>query len=331
MRSSILSGGAMLGLLAFALACAPKQQAAKKAENKEPADSNARTLAVIGGPGSHIEGIAEHGGKLYVADWKDAAVYRIDPANPAPTRVAVLPVPGVGILGIAADDAGNLYFAVPDSGLVLKVAADRIGASDFSATTDVTKFATGAKGANGLAFDHSGHLWIGGGDSHALYHVGPKGGKARVFAKDYSPMNSDTTVGVRPYTVNGVAVDSKGLVYTVNTGTGEVSRLEVKPDYKPGKIESFVRDDRLMGADGVIVDGQDNLWIACNIRNALMKVTQAGEISEIAVNGPGGPLRFPAELKAIGNAIYLANFNLPIGVNAGTPDSTPSIAEVKLP
>ncbi len=321
----------MLGLLAFALACAPKQQAAEKAENKEPADSNARILAVIGGPGSHIEGIAEHGGKLYVADWKDAAVYRIDPTNPAPTRVAVLPVPGVGILGVAADDAGNLYFAVPDSGLVLKVAANRIGASDFSPTTDVSKFATGAKGANGLAFDHSGHLWIGGGDSHVLYHVGPKGGKAQVFAKDYSPMNPDTTVGVRPYTVNGVAMDSKGLVYTVNTGTGEVSRLEVKPDYKPGKIESFVRDDRLMGADGVIVDGQDNLWIACNIRNALMKVTQAGEISEIAVNGPGGPLHFPAELKAIGNAIYLANFNLPIGVNAGTPDSTPSIAEVKLP
>jgi sugar lactone lactonase YvrE len=330
-RSSILSGGMVLGLLTFALACAPKQQAADKAENKEPAESNARTLAVIGGPGSHIEGIAEHGGKLYVADWKDAAVYRIDPANPAPTRVAVLPVPGVGILGVAADDAGNLYFAVPDSGFVLKVAADRIGASDFSATKDVMKFATGAKGANGLAFDRSGHLWIGGGDSHVLYHVGPKGGKAQVFAKDYSPMNSDTTVGVRPYTVNGVAVDSKGLVYTVNTGTGEVSRLEVKPDYKPGKIESFVKDDRLMGADGVIVDGQDNLWIACNIRNALVKVTQAGEISEIAVNGPGGPMHFPAELKLAGKVIYLANLNMPWGANAGATDSSASVVEVKLP
>ncbi|HSE65978.1 MAG TPA: hypothetical protein VLB12_03260, partial [Gemmatimonadales bacterium] len=203
MRSSILSCGTVLGMLALALACAPKQQPADKAETKEPMPSNARTLAVIGGPGSHIEGMAEHGGKLYVADWKDAAVYRIDPTDPAPTRVAILPVPGVGILGIVADDAGNLYFAVPDSGLVLKVAANRIGASDFSATTDVSRFATGAKGANGLAFDHSGHLWIGGGDTHTLYHVGPKGGKAQVFAKDYSPESPDTTVGVRAYTVNG--------------------------------------------------------------------------------------------------------------------------------
>jgi sugar lactone lactonase YvrE len=325
-----LSGGTALGLSVLALACAPKQKPTEKAE-KEAAASNTRILAVIGGPGSHIEGIAEHGGKLYVADWKDAAVYRVDPADPAPTRVAMLPVPGVGILGVVADQAGNLYFAVPDSGWVLRVAADRIGASDFSATTDVTKFATGAPGANGLAFDRSGHLWIGGGDSHALYHVGPKGGKAQVFAKDYSALNPDTTVGVRPYTVNGVAFDSKGFVYTVNTGTGEVSRLEIKPDYKPGNITSVVKDARLMGADGIIVDGQDNLWIACNIRNALMKVTQAGEITEIAANGPEGPLHFPAELKSIGNAIYLANFNLPIGVNAGTTDSTPSVAEVKLP
>ena len=115
-------------------------------------------------------------------------------------------------------------------------------------------------------------------------------------------MNPDTTVGTRPYTVNGVAIDSKRFVYTVNTGTGEVSRLEIKPNYKPGNITSVVKDDRLMGADGIIVDGQDNLWIACNVRNALMKVTQAGEITEIAANGPEGPLHFPAELKEAGNA-----------------------------
>jgi hypothetical protein len=62
-----------------------------------------------------------------------------------------------------------------------------------------------------------------------------------------------------------------------------------------------------------------------------VKVTQAGEISEIAVNGPGGPMHFPAELKAARNAIYLANLNLPMGANAGTTDSSASVVEVKLP
>jgi len=303
-------------------------------ETRTPASAtaaNPRILATVGSEGTHIEGIAEHGGKLFVADWKDGGVYRIDPSNPAPTRVALLPTgPGQAILGVLADAAGNLYFAIPDSGWVLKVTAARLGASDFSPTTDVSRFATGAPGANGLAFDRAGHLWIGGGDHHALYHVGPGGGAVQVFARDYSPINPDTTVGVRAYTVNGVAFDSKGFVYTVNTGTGEVSRLEVKADYSPGTIGTAVKDERLMGADGIIVDGRDNLWIACNIRNALMKVTPAGEISQVAANGPEGPLHFPAELKAIGGNLYLTNFNLPFGTNAGRSDSAAAVVEVKI-
>ena len=311
-------------LLAAAAGCARKTP-----EPAQAAAPNAKIIATVGGEGSHIEGIAEHAGKLYVADWKDGGVYRIDPASPAPTRVGLLPPTAGQSLGTVADTGGNLYFAMPDSGWVLRIPAARLGASDFSPTNDVTRFVTGAPGANGLAFDQKGHLWIGGGDHHALYHVGPAGGAALVFAKDYSPVNPDTTVGVRPYTVNGVAFDSKGFVYTVNTGTGEVNRLEVKADFTPGAIITVVKDARLMGADGIIVDAQDNLWIACNIRNALMKVTPAGAISEVAANGPEGPLHFPAELKAIGGNIYLSDFNLPFGANAGRTDSSAAVVEVK--
>jgi sugar lactone lactonase YvrE len=310
---------------AVAIACG---SAAKKPA--EPASSKARILATIGGPGSRIEGIAEHAGKLYVADWKDGDVYRVDPADPAPTRVGLLPTkPGEAILGAVADAAGNLYFAIPDSGLVLRIAAGRVGASDFSPTTDVTRFATGVPGANGIQFDRAGHLWIGGGDQHCLYHVGPSGGVGKVFAKDYTAINPDTTMGVRVYTVNGVGFDSKGFAYTVNTGTGEVSRLEVKPDYTAGAITSFVKDERLKGADGVIVDQDDNLWITANVRNALLKVTQGGQISEVYSNGPDGPLHMPAELKPVGSNFYLSNLNFPFGANAGRTDSTASIAEVK--
>ena len=62
-----------------------------------------------------------------------------------------------------------------------------------------------------------------------------------------------------------------------------------------------------------------------------MKVTQTGEISEIAVNGPGGPMHFPAELKLAGKVVYLANLNMPWGANAGATDSSASVVEVKLP
>lgn len=311
----------------LALACAPRDKAPAAGGS-----GNSRALATIGAEGSRIEGIAEYAGKLYVADWKDGGVYRVDPANPSPTRVALLPTQqGQAILGAMADAAGNLYFAIPDSGLVLKVAAGRVGASDFSPTNDVSRFATGAFGANGIAFDKAGHLWISGGSEHALYHVGPNGGAAQLFAKDYSPVSSDTTMPVRVYSVNGVALDSKGNVYTVNTGSGAIDRLEVKPGYAAGVITNLVTDPRLIGADGLIIDAGDTLWISCNYRNALMKVSPAGEIAEVAANGAEGPLHFPAELKRIGSTIYLTNLNFPIGANTGRTDSSAAIVEVKVP
>jgi sugar lactone lactonase YvrE len=293
--------------------------------------ADARILATIGDSTSHVEGLAVHDGKLYTADWKDGAIYRIDPAAGRPEKVGQLPTkPGQAILGIEADSAGNLYAAVPDIGVVYRVDAARLGAADFNATRDARPFVTGAPGANGLVFDRRGHLWIGGGEKGALYHAGPGGGKAAVLARDYSPMATDTTMPVRIYTVNGVALDSKDNVYTLNTGTGEVTRIAVDPAYKPGAITSFVKDTQLLGADGVIADEQDNLWMTANFRNTLARISPRGEVTIVYTDTPGDSaiaranggaggnvLRFPAELQRIGQTFYVANLNFPIGANAG--------------
>jgi sugar lactone lactonase YvrE len=293
--------------------------------------ADARILATIGDSTSHVEGLAVHDGKLYTADWKDGAIYRIDPAAGRPEKVGQLPTkPGQAILGIEADSAGNLYAAVPDIGVIYRVDAKRLGAKDFNAKRDARPFATGAPGANGLVFDRRGHLWIGGGDKGALYHVGPAGGKAAVFARDYSPISTDTTMPVRMYVVNGVALDAKGNVYTLNTGTGEVTRIAVDSGYKPGAITSFVKDTQLLGADGLIADEQDNLWMTANFRNTLARISPRGEVTIVFTDTPGDSaiaranggaggnvLRFPAELERISQTIYLSNLNFPIGANTG--------------
>ena len=296
------------------------------------ATSEMRILTTIGDSSSQIEGIAAHQGKLYVADWKDGAIYRVDPANPTPERVGQLPTaPGQAILGLVTDADGNLYAAVPDSGWVLRVAAARLGAADFNPAKDVTRFATGVPGANGLAFDRNGHLWITGGSTGALYHVGPNGGKGVVFAKDFSPMSTDTTMPVRIYTVNGIAFDSAGNAYTANTGTGEIVRLEVKPDYTSGAITSLVKDTRLLGADGIVIDERGMLWVTCNFLSRLARVSPTGEITIVATDSASGAnvLRFPAELKRVGNAVYIANLNFPVGRNQGQTERGATIAVVE--
>jgi len=215
--------------------------------------------AAIGDSTSRIEGITASGGNLYVADWKDGGIYRLSPVanSPAPLaeveRVGQLPTkPGTTIFGVAADKSGNLYFAIPEAGIVYRADGARLG-RNFDSRKDVTVFATGMKGANGLGFDANGHLWSSGGDQNVLYHVDAKGGAAHVFAKDYATASSDTTMPVRAFVTNGIAFDKAGNAYTANTGTGEIQRLEVKPGYKPGAITTLVKSPLLLAVVGTTV------------------------------------------------------------------------------
>lgn len=322
--------------LLLAVACRPAA---------DPTQATMRILATIGNDTtSTIEGIAVFNGRLFVADWKDGAIYRVDPANPTPEKVGRLPVtPGTSILGAVADSVGDLFFAQPDSGIVFRVAVGRLGAKDFDPARDVSVFATGAPHANAIAFDHRGHLWISGGDVNALYQVGPDGGRATLFAQDVSPLSADTTMPVRAYVVNGLTFDSKGNLYTVNTGTGAITRFEVTPDYRPGAKSVFLTDSRLLGADGITSDRNDDLWVSCNFLSRLVRVTPTGAVTIVASraaadggvptvgNGDPTALRFPAELKRAGGTVYLSNLNFPYGANSRGRVPGASIAAVKLP
>jgi sugar lactone lactonase YvrE len=312
--------------------------------------------AAIGDSTSRIEGIAAAGGNLYVADWKDGGIYRLSPVanSPAPLaeveRVGQLPTkPGTTIFGVAADKSGNLYFAIPEAGIVYRADGARLG-RNFDSRKDVTVFATGMKGANGLGFDANGHLWSSGGDQNVLYHVDAKGGAARVFAKDYATVSSDTTMPVRAFVTNGIAFDKAGNAYTANTGTGEIQRLEVKPGYKPGAITTLVKSPLLLGADGLMFDDSGNLFVTANYRNALLLVMPDGNVQLVTNDRPGhradsaqvrvspegghmgetGVLRFPAEIARVGNTIYLANLNFKVGANTEQSFTGASVAGIRI-
>jgi len=293
-------------------------------------------LATVGDSASRIEGIAEFGGLLYVCDWKDGTIYRIDPADPTPTAVARLPVaPGTAVLGLRTDRLGNLYLAVPESGRIYRVAVERLGATDFDPAQDAVVFATGADGANAIAFDEpDGRLWITGGPTGNLYRVGPAGGSVEVAATGYAEMAPDTTVANRAFTVNGVAISGDSLIFTGNTGTGGISRLLLDAEGQVTSISTLVQDDRLVGADGLFLDDQSTLWVSANFRNTLARIGPDGMVTIVASSTPdsnGNALRFPAELTKVGDMMYLANLNFPIGANTGQPVPGASIAAVTLP
>ena len=308
--------------------------------------ATATLLTTVGDSTTMIESVTMFGGKLYTTDW-NGRIWEIDPAAPTPKQVGALPHPG-SYLGEVADSAGNLLIANADSGIVWRVAKARLGAADFDAKKDAQRFITGAGHANGITIARDGHVWVTGGDRDTLYHTGPTGGKAVPFAGGYSPILADTTMPVRGYVVNGVTIDSRGNLYTVNTGTGAIYKLEVKPDHTPGAITKLVESRELVGLDGITVGPGDTLYANENFRNTFARISPTGAITILVSSsgtdttarrmgpgnadlGPSGVLHFPAELVRDGRTFYIANLNFPVGANAAGHRPGASIAKVVLP
>lgn len=310
----------------LALAATSLAACAKPAPPVPPVATTA-LLTTIGDSTTIIESVALHDKKLYTTSWV-GTIYEIDPAAPAPKEVGSLPMP-CGYLGEVADSAGNLLIACQDSGIVYRVAHERLGAADFDPKKDAKIFITGAGHANGITIAPDGHVWISGGDVDAMYHTGPNGGKAILFAENFSPVSSDTTIPVRVYVTNGAAVDSRGNVYTMNTGTGTIWRLEVLADHKAGTITKVVESPHLVGADGVVIGVGDTLYATQNFNNTFAKISPTGEFT-ILVQATEG-LRFPAELVGDGRTFYIANLNFPLGPNATGHAPGASISRVTLP
>jgi len=315
----------LLPLLAAAAACA------KPAPAPSAPMATVTLLTTIGDSTTHIESVAMFGGKLYTTSWA-GAIYEIDPAAPTPRVVGQLPLPkGCGYLGEVADSVGDLLIACADSGTIWRVAHDRLGAANFDPKKDAKLFITGAGHANGLTIAPDGHVWISGGDVDAMYHTGPNGGKAMVFAEHFSPLSADTTMPVRGYVTNGAAVDSHGNIYTMNTGTGTIWRLEMLADHKLGTVTKVVESPLLLGADGVVVGPGDTLYANANFRNSFAKVSPTGAITVLASDSTNpGLFHFPAELVRDGKTFYLANLNFPLGANSGSRPGA-SIVKVTLP
>ncbi|HET7041786.1 MAG TPA: hypothetical protein VFI13_07195 [Gemmatimonadales bacterium] len=292
--------------------------------------ATATLLTTIGDSTTMIESVAMFGGKLYTTDW-NGRIWEVDPAAPTPKQVASLPHGG-SYLGEVADSAGDLLIANADSGIVWRVAKERLGAADFDPKKDAQRFITGAGHANGITIAADGHVWITGGDVDTLYHAGPNGGKAVAFAGGYSPILADTTMPVRGYVVNGVTFDSHGNAYTVNTGTGTVYKLEVKPDHTPGTITKLAESPTLVGADGITAGPGDTLYVDANYRNAFVRVSPTGEVTELVSDSANtGVLHFPAELVRDGKTFYIANLNFGAGAAATAHRPGASIAKVVLP
>src|SRR5215470_13551071 len=132
-----------------------------------------------------VESIAaDRQGMLYACDRISGNVWRIDPKNPKLVvvgRVIEREIDGkkvrADVSGIVFNEAGDLFLTAGGFKEVLRIRGrDLNSESPGIAQT----FATLTEGANGVAFDKYGNLYVSGGRNGKIYRTGGSGGRADV-------------------------------------------------------------------------------------------------------------------------------------------------------
>ncbi|MEO8287921.1 MAG: SMP-30/gluconolactonase/LRE family protein [Chloroflexota bacterium] len=255
--------------------------------------------------GIRIEGlVSDSAGRLYTSDTASRRLWRYTPSSNALETLGELPRPASGM---AFDKDGNLYMASSD--VILKIPATTLSGTSVTSDT-VQTFAAGVTGANGLAFDGTGNLYVSGGATGNIYLVASDG-VTKTWATGFTSERADQQIST-----NGLAFWTDGMLYSSNTGTGAIDRIAVNTDGTAGTVQRWVTDPLLLGADGITFASNGDLYVAANERNAIVKVSQAGVVTEVMKNDNNGPLEFPASPAFSGNALYASNFDIERGANA---------------
>ncbi|MFB9326276.1 SMP-30/gluconolactonase/LRE family protein [Paenibacillus aurantiacus] len=323
MRKKVM---AALAATMIAGAVAAPAMVAAEGNHRAAEASIAVDLDPASASGMRIEGLTgDKQGRLYTIDMDSRRLFRFTPGTGQLETLTILPRPATGM---AFDGQGNLYMASGGGngvgGVILRVPADALANGPFESGR-VATFAQDVDGANGLAFDRKGNLYVSGGATGNIYVITPQGQRT-VWASGIAAERPE-----QPITVNGLAFGRDGRLYIANTSSGEINRVRIKKDGTFGDVERFAKDPLLYGADGIAFGPDGDLYAAANERNAIVIISRSGKVKELAANDNQGPLEFPASLHFVGDTLYISNFDVARGANSpNEPGIGASIAKIEL-
>jgi hypothetical protein len=207
-----------------------------------------------------------------------------------------------GVSGIATDGAGNVYLALGDYDLVVRIDAN--GALTRVAGTGTKGFSgdNGAgvdaqlSGPRGLATDAAGNLYIVDGDNSRVRVVA--NGTIRTIAGNGAQgYDGDGNQAVKAIFngLSAIAVDRAGNIYVADffnqvvrkISGGTVTTVAGNGTFGYNGDGLAATDAQLAGPSGIALDAAGNLYIADGYNNRVRKVS-GGIITTVAGNGTAG-------------------------------------------
>ncbi|MCA1826299.1 MAG: SMP-30/gluconolactonase/LRE family protein [Myxococcales bacterium] len=165
-------------------------------------------------------------------------------------------------------------------------------------------------GLNALTFDAAGNVYVSDSFRGIIWKTGAAGGTMAAWVT--SPLLLPN--GVPPFGANGLAFNSAGVLFVANTANDTVVQIPVANGI-PGSPTVFVNS--INGADGLIIDEADNLWVAANQADEIVVVdpsgkaiAKLGDFDGIAPDNSPVGLLFPASPVFFGEFVYVTNLAL---------------------
>lgn len=203
--------------------------------------------------------------------------------------------------GIVMDAAKNIYYSDFNQHTIRKLTP--AGVSSIFAGSGVAGFTNGKGTAasfnnpKGLAIDASGNLYVADGNNHAIRKI-TKAGVVTTLAGNIVPGRVDATgTAASFYYPSDVALDANGNVFVTDqyndlirkiTPAGVVSTFAGNGNYDyldgTGTAAAFRRPI------GLVFDAAGNLFVADQYNYRIRKITAAGVVTTVAVNGSTEPL-----------------------------------------
>lgn len=172
---------------------------------------------------------------------------------------------------------------------------------------------TGSSGLNALTFDQAGNVYVSDSFQGIIWKTGASGGAATAWVTN--PLLA--TSGVPPFGANGLGFNKAGdTLFVANTGNDTIVKIPVSGGV-PGTPAVFVNS--INGADGIVLDRHDNIWVAANQADEIVVLDKTGKViaklgdfGGVTKAGVPKGLMFPAspDFSKDGQYLYVANLGL---------------------
>jgi sugar lactone lactonase YvrE len=269
----------------------------------------------VTGFGFTATGPATGDGQLTVFDERGRLLRQVSVHPSSPHLLGLAFHPHTGVLLVNDFGAGQVLAVNP-----------RTGEAEPFITLPASLPHPGGSGLNDLTFDRAGNVYVSDSSQGIIWKAPPNGGVATVWIDD--PLLR--TTGVPPFGANGLRFNRAGsTLFVANTGNDTVVQIPVVGNDPGGAPKIFAQ--AINGADGLLVDERDNVWVVENQSDDVVVLDPSGKA--IAKLGDfGGAIRhgkpvgllFPASIRFSGRGLLVTNLALDLRIFSPdfvTPDS----------